>query len=185
MPVETTRSRPPGFDLGLGLGLRTNHFDAILSDRPDVGFFEAITENFLDSGGRPRSVLRRIAEQYPVVLHGVSLSIGGHDPLDLDYLRRVARLAAEVGARFVSDHVCFTGFAGLNTHDLLPIVYSEAMLRHVAARVRQVQDVLERPLLLENPSTYLAFQASSMPEHEFIARLAESSGCALLVDVNR
>lgn len=179
-----TATRPPLPGDGFGLGLRTNHFDAILTEAPSLGFFEAITENFLDTGGRPRTVLEHIAERYPVVLHGVSLSIGGHDPLDLDYVRRVGRLAEAVRAPWISDHVCFTGFAGRNTHDLLPIIYSESMLRHVAKRVRQVQDVLGRPLVLENPSTYLEFQASTMPEQEFLARLTELTDCALLLDVN-
>lgn len=170
--------------LGLGVGLRTNHFAQILEEHPDVDFFEAITENFLDTGGRPRSVLERIAAHYPVVLHGVSLSIAGFDAIDLDYVRRVSRLADAIGARWVSDHLCFTGFAGRNTHDLLPFPYTEASLRHVTDRVRRVQETLGRPLVLENPSTYLEFHETTMPEHEFLARLAEDADCGLLVDVN-
>jgi uncharacterized protein (UPF0276 family) len=128
--------------LGLGVGLRNVHFDQILRDWPAVDWFEAISENFMDSGGRPGYVLRRIAERYPVVLHGVSLSIGSADPLDHAYLVRLRRLADEVGARWVSDHLCWTGVLGMNSHDLLPLPLHEGTLRHVAARVREVQDVL-------------------------------------------
>lgn len=170
--------------LGLGLGLRNVHFDAILRDRPAVGWFEAISENFMDSGGRPRAVLREIAERYPIVLHGVSLSIGSTDPLDRGYLAKLKRLAAEVRADWVSDHLCWTGVLGVNSHDLLPMPLDEESLAHVAARVRQVQDVLERPLILENPSSYVRFAGSTMDEPEFLARLAAATGCGLLLDVN-
>ncbi len=171
-------------DLGLGVGLRTTHFAHILSERPAVGFFEALTENFLDTGGRPAFVLEQIAERYPLVLHGVSLSIGSSDPLDFAYLETVRELAKHTRARWVSDHVCWTGVLGRNMHDLLPLPYTEASLRHTAARVRAVQDFLERPLVLENPSTYLEWTRSAMPEWEFLARLAEEADCGLLLDVN-
>jgi uncharacterized protein (UPF0276 family) len=171
-------------DLGIGVGLRTVHFSTILSEWPAVDWFEAITENFLDTGGRPREVLDRVAVRYPVVLHGVSLSIGGSDPLDRSYLAKVKTLAGRVKARWVSDHLCFTGVAGRNTHDLLPIPYDEATLRHVVRRVRIVSDLLERPLVLENPSSYMEYAASSMPEWEFLSRLAEEADCGLLLDVN-
>src|SRR5512147_2344729 len=121
-------------DLGIGVGLRTVHFPTILSGWPAVDWFEAITENFLDTGGRPREVLDRVASRYPVVLHGVSLSIGGTDPLDRSYLAKVKVLARRVKAPWVSDHVCFTGVAGRNTHDLLPLPYDEKTLRHLVAR---------------------------------------------------
>src|SRR5690606_34239067 len=123
-------------------------------------------ENYLDSQGRPRYVLEQIAERYPVVMHGVSLSIGSTDPLDLDYLAKLRTLSQTIKARWISDHVCWTGVAGRNTHDLLPIPYTEEALRHVSERVRQVQYYLERPLVLENPSTYITFAASTMPEAE-------------------
>jgi uncharacterized protein (UPF0276 family) len=171
-------------DLGLGVGLRTSHFSHILSQRPEIGFFEVLTENFLDTGGRPLFILDQIAEHYPVVMHGVSMSIGSTDPLDFDYLAKVKALAARIGARWISDHVCWTGVLGRNTHDLLPLPYTEASLRHAVARVRSVQEFLERPLVLENPSTYLEFTPNSMPEWEFIARLAEDADCGLLFDVN-
>ena len=170
--------------LGYGIGLRTVHFADVLEGRAEVDFFEAITENFLDTGGRPLHVLDRVAERTPVVLHGVSLNVGSADPLDREYLRKVKALARRVKARWVTDHLCWTGVAGRNTHDLLPLPRNEETLRHVAARLRVVQDVLERPIHLENPSTYLELAASTVGEAEFLARLAEESGCGLLVDVN-
>jgi uncharacterized protein (UPF0276 family) len=171
-------------DLGPGIGLRTAHFGTILAERPPMGFFEILTENFLDTGGRPMHVLEQIAEHYPIVMHGVSLSIGSSDPLDLGYLHKLRTLAKRCGARWVSDHVCWTGVLGRNTHDLLPLPYTEETLRHCTARVKQVQEILERPLVLENPSTYLEFAGSQMPEQEFILRLAEDADCGLLLDVN-
>lgn len=170
--------------LGYGIGLRTVHFAGILERRPAVDFYEAITENFLDTGGRPLHVLDRVAERTPVVLHGVSLNIGSTAPLDFAYLGKVKKLARRVGARWVTDHLCWTGVAGRNTHDLLPLPLNEESLDHVAARVRIVQDFLERPLHLENPSTYLELEASTMGEAEFLARLTEEVGCGLLLDVN-
>jgi hypothetical protein len=170
--------------LGLGLGLRSVHFDTILSERPAVDWFEAISENFMDSGGRPRAVIRRVAEIYPVALHGVSLSIGSSDPLDRDYLARLKRLADEIRPAWISDHLCWTGVMGMNSHDLLPMPLTEESLAHVAARVRQVQDHLERPLILENPSSYVRFESSTMEEPEFLRRLAGETGCGLLLDVN-
>ena len=171
-------------DLGLGVGLRTTHFSHILSTRPDIGFFEILTENYLDTGGRPLHVVDQIAEQYPIVMHGVSMSIGSTDPIDREYVAKVKALAERTGALWVSDHICWTGVLGRNTHDLLPLPYTEEVLRHTVNRVRTVQDILERPLVLENPSTYLEFGASEMPEWEFVARLAEESDCGLLFDVN-
>ncbi len=171
-------------DLGVGVGLRTVHFGHVLSKEPDVDFFEAITENFLDTGGRPRYILDRVAERYPVVLHGVSMSIGGADPLDLGYLGKVKALAARVKAPWVSDHLCFTGVSGRNTHDLLPLPYTEETLRHVVKRVRRVSEVLEQPLVLENPSSYLQFRSSTMSEAAFFARLLQDADCGMLLDVN-
>lgn len=171
-------------NLGLGVGLRSVHFPHILAHHPAVDWFEIISENFMDSGGRPRHVLRRIAEQYPIVMHGVSLSVGSTDPLNFDYLGRLRTLAAEVNARWVSDHLCWTGVAGRNTHDLLPLPLNEESLAHVADRVNAVQDFLERPLVLENPSSYVGFACSTMPEWEFLSRLTELTGCGLLLDVN-
>lgn len=171
-------------NLGLGVGLRTVHYQHILSEHPEVDWFEVITENYMDSRGRPRYVLDQIAERYPVVMHGVSLSIGSTDPLDFEYLRKMKALAAGVKPGWISDHVCWTGVAGINTHDLLPLPLTEASLRHVISRVRAVQDFLERPFVLENPSSYVGFKDSTMPEWEFISRLAEEADCGLLLDVN-
>ena len=170
--------------LGLGLGLRSVHFAEILAERPPVDWFEAISENFMDSGGRPRAVIREIAEHYPLVLHGVSMSIGSADPLNLDYLRRLKALADEVKPAWISDHLCWTGVLGLNSHDLLPMPLTDESLAHVAARVRQVQEVLERPLILENPSSYVRFAHSTMDEPDFLRALAGETGCGLLLDVN-
>ncbi|KPD13894.1 DUF692 domain-containing protein [Phaeobacter sp. 11ANDIMAR09] len=170
--------------LGLGLGLRNSHFDHILSSWPDVDWFEAISENFMDSGGRPRQVIRKVAERYPVVLHGVSLSIGSSDPLNMDYLHRLKRLAQEVQPQWISDHLCWTGVMGVNSHDLLPVPLTEATLDHIAARVHRVQEVLDRPLILENPSTYLDFRANTLSEPDFLRALCARTGCGLLLDVN-
>lgn len=170
--------------LGLGLGLRSQHFNHILATRPDVAWFEVISENFMDSHGRPRQVLRQIAEHYPVVMHGVSLSIGSTDALNFDYLKSLKQLAAEVQTAWVSDHLCWTGMLGVNTHDLLPLPLHEESLRHVCARIRQVQDYLERPLVIENPSTYATFRQSTMPEWEFLRAMTAETGCGLLLDVN-
>lgn len=171
-------------DLGFGVGLRTPHFDHILRNRPEVDWFEVISENFMESGGRPMRVLDEIAERYPVVMHGVSLSIGSVDPLDQDYLLKLKRLAERIDARWISDHLCWTGVAGYTTHDLLPVPLNEDTLRHVISRIHNVQDVLERPIVLENPSTYIAFTSSTMSEQEFLGRMAKETGCGLLLDVN-
>jgi uncharacterized protein (UPF0276 family) len=170
--------------LGFGVGLRSVHFSHILQHWPAVDWFEIISENFLDSAGRPRYVLERIAERYPVVMHGVSLSIGSTDSLDFDYLVKLKRLSQDVRARWISDHLCWTGVAGRTTHDLLPLPLTEESLQHVIQRVQVVQDFLERPLVLENPSSYVTFSASTMPEWQFLSRLAADTGCKLLLDVN-
>lgn len=171
-------------DLGIGVGLRTVHYGHVLEEQPPVDWFEIITENFIGTHGRPVWVLEQVAQRYPVVMHGVSLSIGSTDPLDFEYLAEVKQLAQRIRAPWISDHLCWTGVARRNLHDLLPVPYTEECLRHVVARVKAVQDFLERPIALENPSSYVEFQSSSMPEWEFLARLAEESDCALLLDAN-
>ncbi len=171
-------------DLGFGIGLRTNHFSEILSRQPAIDFFEVLSENFLDTGGRPSFILDRVAERYPLVLHGVSMSIGSTDPLDRDYLRKLKALAKRTRAHWVSDHLCWTGTSGRNIHDLLPVPTNEESLAHVTRRAREVSDFLERPLILENPSTYLQFAHNTMSEAEFLARLAVDADCGLLLDVN-
>ena len=170
--------------LGFGVGLRGMHMQYVLEHNPAVDWFEVISENFMDSGGLPRYRLNQIAERYPVVMHGVSLSIASTDRLNFEYLKKLKRLAVEIGALWVSDHLCWTGVAGVNTHDLLPIPFNERSLAHVVARIRMVQEILERPLVLENPSSYLTFTGSTMSEWEFIGRMAEEADCGLLLDVN-
>lgn len=171
-------------DLGIGLGLRRRHVAHVLEHRPAVGFFELLSENYMGTGGRPLETVDAIAESYPTVLHGVSLSIGSVDPLDGAYLAELRNLADRAGALWVSDHLCWTGVDGLNTHDLLPLPYDEQTLAHVADRVRATSDVLGRPLILENPSTYVVAAGSTMPEHEFLGRLCADADCGLLVDIN-
>ncbi len=171
-------------DLGFGVGLRTVHFGHLLKHFPPVDWFEIISENFMDSQGRPRHVLRQLAGRYPIVMHGVSLSIGSTSPLDFQYLERLKKLADETRAVWVSDHLCWTGVAGLNTHDLLPLPYNGETLAHVIERIRIVQEFLERPLILENPSSYVTFAQSDMTEWEFLRAMTTETNCGLLLDVN-
>lgn len=179
---QNNRLRLP--NLGLGLGLRSQHFEHILKNRPAVDWFEVISENFMDSYGRPRHILQQIAEQYPVVMHGVSLSIGSTDLLNFDYLKSLKQLAREVRPVWISDHLCWTGVLTTNSHDLLPLPLNEESLKHVCNRIKQVQDYLERPLILENPSTYASFNNSTLTEWEFLRLMTEETGCGLLLDVN-
>lgn len=171
-------------NLGLGLGLHSQHFNHILAEKPAVDWFEVISENFMDLHGRSRQVLRQITERYPVVMHGVSLSIGSTDPLNFEYLKRLKALAAEVNPAWVSDHLCWTGALGVNSHDLLPLPLHEESLRHVCDRIQQVQDYLERPLIIENPSTYATLRHPTIPEWAFLKYMAEETGYCLLLDVN-
>ena len=184
-PVNPTPADRLGYpDLGFGVGLRSCHFRYIQDHQPAVDWFELISENFMDSQGRARALLDWVVDRYPVVMHGVSMSIGSTDPLDWDYLARLRALARRTRAVWVSDHLCWTGVAGVNTHDLLPLPYTDDALAHVVRRVKIVQDYLERPLVLENPSTYVTFAVSVMPEWEFLGRITEETGCGLLLDVN-
>ncbi len=172
-------------DLGLGVGLRVRHFGHVVEHTPDgVDWFEIISENFLATEGRPMRVLEQVRRDYPVVMHGVSMSIGSTDPLDWTYLRRLKALADRIDVAWMGDHVCWTGVAGRNGHDLYPVPYTEESLAHVVERIKRVQDFLGRPLVMENPSTYLTFASDSMPEIEWIGRMAEGADCALLLDVN-
>lgn len=170
--------------LGLGLGLRSVHYGAVLDGDPPVDWFEVISENYMHTEGRPLYVLDQVVERYPVVLHGVSMSIGSTDPLDRAYLERLKALRDRIQAPWVSDHLCWTGVHGKNTHDLLPLPYTEECLVHVVQRIREVQDFLQAPLIIENPSSYVEFTGSTMTEYEFLARMAEDADCGLLLDVN-
>lgn len=170
--------------LGYGVGLRPPHYPYIFEHKPKVDWFEIISENFMDTDGRPKRILEKILADYPVVMHGVSLSIGTLDPLQSDYLTKLKNLIDIVNPPWVSDHLCWTGIAHKNTHDLLPVPYTEEALAHIVERIKRVQGFLGRPLVLENPSTYLEFASSAMPEWEFIARMVEQSGCGLLLDAN-
>jgi uncharacterized protein (UPF0276 family) len=173
-----------GTPQGCGLGLRRDHYQDVLSRRPAVPWFEVISENFMVPGGRPRHVLERVRADYPVALHGVSLSIGSAEPVNRDYLARLKALVEWVEPAIVSDHLCWTGLGGHNSHDLLPLPFTSEGVRTAAAKVRQVQDALGRRILLENVSSYVAFRASEMAEWEFVSAVAEEADCHLLLDVN-
>lgn len=174
------RFQNPGF----GLGLRTVHYNDILDTRPHVDWFEALSENYMVPGGKPLYYLDRIRMDYPVVLHGVSMSIGSSDPLDLEYLKDLKALADRVEPMWMSDHLCWTGIARHNTHDLLPLPYTREAVGHVASRIRQVQDYLGRRILIENVSSYVNFEQSEMTEWEFLSEIVERADCLLLFDVN-
>ena len=187
--AEPTGAPPPAPrfglpHLGVGVGLRTAHYAHILEHWPEVAWFEVLSDNYMHTRGRPLEILDRIAERYPIVLHGVALNVGSTDALDLAYVRELKALRDRVGAHWVSDHLCFTGVAGKNTHDLLPLPLTDETLRHVAERARVVADVLEAPLVLENPSTYLEFAGDTLREWDFIAELAREADLGLLLDVN-
>ena len=169
---------------GFGLGLRSPHYEAVLSEPHDIDWFEVITENYLVPGGKPLHYLDRVRERFPLVMHGVSLSIGSTDPLDRAYLAQVRALAARIEPAWISDHLCWTGIDGRNVHDLLPLPYTEEALTTVVERVGQVQDLLGRRLLLENVSSYLTFRASDMSEWEFLREVAQRADCAILLDIN-
>ncbi|MEN9450442.1 MAG: hypothetical protein RJA83_1056 [Pseudomonadota bacterium] len=170
--------------LGFGLGLRTQHYSYILKHLPEVDWFEAITEDYLVPGGKPLHYLNRIRENYPLVMHGVSLSIGSCDPLNAEYLKKVKILADKIQPAWISDHLCWTGVDGLNMHDLLPLPYTEEALKHVVDRVKQVQDFLGRQILLENVSSYIEYRDSSVTEWEFLTAIAEQADCFILLDIN-
>lgn len=176
-------SANPSF-LGFGLGLRTEHYNAILESKPKVDWFEALSENYMIPGGKPLDYLDKIRKIYPVVMHGVSLSIGSTAPVDADYLRDLRKLADRIEPAWISDHLCWTGVHGQNMHDLLPMPYTEESAHHVAERVGIVQDYLGRQILLENVSSYASYVDSNMSEWEFISLIAEKADCLLLLDVN-
>lgn len=170
--------------LGFGLGLRATHYPTILESRPNVDWFEAITEDYLVPGGRPLYYLNRIREYYPLVMHGVSLSIGSSDVINFDYLKKVKGLAASIQPAWISDHLCWTGVNGLNVHDLLPLPFTEESLNHVVNKVKKVQDFLGTQILLENVSSYIEYQASQIKEWDFLAAVVEQADCFILLDIN-
>lgn len=171
-------------DLGFGIGLRTGHYGAILEHGSRADWFEAISENFMVAGGRPLHVLERVRRDYPIALHGVSLSIGGPDPIAPAYLGALRALVDRFAPAWVSDHLCWTGADAHQLHDLLPLPWTEESLDHLVPRIQTVQEALRRPLVLENVSSYLTFTHSAMPEWEFLAELVRRAGCDLLLDVN-
>lgn len=169
---------------GFGLGLRTDHYRDFVERKPAVDWLEIISENYMVPGGKPLHFLDTIRRDYPMVMHGVSLSIGSTDPLNTDYLRELKALIARVQPGWVSDHICWTGVDHHNLHDLLPMPYTEASLRHLVGRIGQVQEFLGRRILLENVSSYVTYAADEMAEWGFVAELARRADCELLFDVN-
>lgn len=180
--MNYSTQKPPY--LGFGLGLRPTHYPDILGGDPPVDWFEILSENYMIPGGQPLRILDQICERYPVVMHGVSLSIASTAPLDMDYMAGLKTLAQRVNPKWISDHLCWTGVHGINLHDLLPIPYTQQALDHIVERVDAVQEILGRPLTLENVSTYVSFEKSEMSEWEFISELTKRTGCWLLFDVN-
>ena len=170
--------------LGFGLGLRPDYYEEILTQKPNLDWFEILTENYMVPGGKPLYYLDQIRAHYPMVMHGVSLSLGSTDPLDGEYLKQLKELAARVEPEWISDHLCWTGVNGINAHDLLPIPYTREAVSHVVSRIQQVQDFLGRPLLIENVSSYLTYQQSEMSEWEFIQEIVRQADCYILLDVN-
>ncbi|MBW7860945.1 MAG: DUF692 domain-containing protein [Rhodocyclaceae bacterium] len=169
---------------GFGLGLRPAHYPDFLSGHPPVDWLEILSENYMVQGGKPLAVLERIRADHPVAMHGVSLSIGSVTPLDHEYLNQLKALARRIEPMWISDHLCWTGVHGVNLHDLYPLPYTEEALRHVVARIRDVQDFLDTRLVIENVSSYLTYAASEMSEEAFVRAVAEEADCLLLLDVN-
>src|SRR5579862_5210209 len=170
--------------LGFGLGLRVDHYEAILNGAPRIDWFEVLSENYLVPGGKPLHYLMRMRERYPLVMHGVSLSIGSSAPLDRDYLTQLRSLATRLEPAWISDHLCWTGVQGKNTHDLLPLPYTEEAIQHIVNRIRTVQDFLGQQILIENVSSYLTYQQSVLTEWEFLREISERADCFILLDVN-
>jgi uncharacterized protein (UPF0276 family) len=170
--------------LGFGIGLRREHYDDVLDDPSGCDWFEAISENYMHTGGRPLAVLEGVRRDRPVALHGVALSIGGTDPLDVRHLSRLRALIDRIEPALVTDHLCWTGVHGRSLYDLFPVPYTEEALAHVVRRVEIVQDLLGRRILLENPSTYIAYRHSTITEWDFLAAVAGRADCGILLDVN-
>ncbi len=167
-----------------GIGLRTEHYQAVLASRPAIGFFEVHSENYFGQGGRPLAVLDQVQSDYPISLHGVGLSLGSTDPLSKPHLLKLKNLVDRTQPMLVSEHLCWSSVGGRYLNDLLPLPYTEESLDHVAARISVVQDYLGRELLIENVSSYLEYTHSTIPEAEFLAAVANQCGCGILLDVN-
>ncbi len=170
--------------LGFGLGLRPEYYEEIIQTKPAVDWFEVVTENYLIPGGKPLMYLDKIREHYPVVMHGVAMSLGSTDPLDKEYLHALKALAQRIEPHWISDHLCWTGVEGMNMHDLLPIPYTYEAVAHIVSRIQQVQEFLGRPMLIENVSSYVTYKQSQMSEWDFILEIVRQSGCYVLLDVN-
>jgi uncharacterized protein (UPF0276 family) len=170
--------------LGFGLGLRTTHYHDIIDTKPNVDWFEVLTENYLVPGGKPLYYLDKIKENYPLVMHGVSLSIGTTDPINWDYLKQVKKLSTRINAHWLSDHLCWTGVNKTNMHDLLPLPYTNEAISHVVGRIQQVQDYLGQRILIENVSSYLTYQSSEMTEWDFLRTISVEADCLILLDIN-
>lgn len=170
--------------LGFGLGLRPEYYQAILETKPVVNWFEIISENYMVGGGKPLLYLKQIRRDYPIVMHGVSLSIGSVDPLDMNYLQQLKTLKQRIEPQWISDHLCWTGFDGVNLHDLMPLPYTEQSISHVVNRIHQVQDFLGCQILLENVNSYVSYKQSEMLEWEFISAILKQADCLLLLDIN-
>jgi len=181
MPTGLITPRPY---LGYGLGLRSDHYEDVLQDKPAVDWFEILSENYMVDGGKPLYYLDKIREHYPMVMHGVSMSIGSVEPLNRDYLKRLKSLIKRVEPVWFSDHLCWTGVDGVNLHDLMPLPYTEEAIQHVADRVSQVQDYMGRRMLLENVSSYITYNDSQISEWEFLSEIAERADCLILLDIN-
>ncbi len=169
---------------GTGLGLRSSHYQEIFDTQPDVPWFELLSDNYMAEGGLPIQRAMAVRQDYPVTLHGVGMSLGSADPLNIEYLKRLKILADRLEPNYVSDHIAWVSVDGQYTHDLLPLPYNQDMLQHLSERIQQVQEYLGRTILIENPSSYLTFDSSDMAESEFIKQLSLSTGCELLLDVN-
>lgn len=171
-------------NLGFGLGLRPEHYEAILSEKPAIDWFEILTENYLVPGGKTHYYLEKIRDSYPLAMHGVSMSIGSCDPLDWKYLRQVKTLAERIHPKWISDHLCWTGLDNKNMHDLLPLPYTEEAIQYVVNRIEQVQDFFGQRILIENVSSYVTYKQSALTEWEFLKEISEQADCLILLDIN-
>ncbi len=171
-------------DLGVGVGLRVPHYRRVVDEQPEIDWFECISENFMVDGGKPLHFLDAVRARYPVVLHGVSMNLGGTEPLDEEYLRRLRELARRASPAWMSDHLCWNGADGQHLHELLPLPMTREVVRHVAERVRRVQGTLEVPFAIENVSSYMTFREDELTEWQFVSEVVEAADCGLLFDVN-